>query len=150
MTAVSCAELLSHTGEATQLEQVVETGPGKLAASLTVRPGTAFSLCDGSLAAWAGPELVAQAVSVFANLNYRKGAAPGLGLLLGVRDFRIRPDPFPAGSLLRVEVTESTRDEDGRGVFNCRILRGGEAVAEGRLTVLQPDDPWTTLGEQVL
>ena len=149
MISSRCAELLPHVGGAVLLEQVVAVRDDGLTASMTVRPGTAFSQPDGSLAPWAAPEIMAQAVSAFANLANRRGAAPALGLLLGVRDFQVSSGPFPAGAQLRVEVTESTRDQDGSGVFNCRILREDTVVAEGKLTALQPDDPRATLGEQV-
>jgi predicted hotdog family 3-hydroxylacyl-ACP dehydratase len=144
-----CAELLPHVGDAVLLEQVVAVHDDGLTAAMTVRPGTAFSQPDGSLAPWAAPEIMAQAVSAFANLENRQGVAPALGLLLGVRDLHVSSGPFPVGAQLQVEVTESTRDQDGSGVFNCRILRDDAVVAEGKLTVLQPDDPRTTLGEQI-
>lgn len=149
MTSSRCTGLLPHAGDAVLLEQVFDVRDNGLTASMTVRPGTAFSQPDGSLAPWAAPEIMAQAVSAFANLTNRRGAAPALGLLLGVRDFRVDHRPFPASAQLRVEVTESTRDQDGHGVFNCRILREDAVVAEGKLTVLQPNDPRATLGEQI-
>jgi predicted hotdog family 3-hydroxylacyl-ACP dehydratase len=149
MISSPCAKLLPHADDAVLLEQAFNIRDDGLTASMTVRPGTAFSQPDGSLAPWAAPEIMAQAVSAFANLAKRRGAAPALGLLLGVRDFRVSSGPFPVGAQLQVEVTESTRDQDGHGVFNCRILREDAIVAEGKLTVFQPDDPRATLGEQI-
>ena len=149
MISSHCAELLPHADAAVLLEQAFNIRDDGLTASMTVRPGTAFSQPDGSLAPWAAPEIMAQAVSAFANLAKRRGSAPALGLLLGVRDFHVSSGPFPVGAQLQVEVTESTRDQDGHGVFNCRILREDAVVAEGKLTVLQPDDPRATLGEQI-
>ena len=149
MISSRCAELLPHVGDAVLLEQVVTVRSDGLTASMTVRPGTAFSQPDGSLAPWAAPEIMAQAVSAFANLENRQGAAPALGLLLGVRDLHVSSGPFPVGAELQVEVTESTRDQDGSGVFNCRRSRDDAVVAEGKLTVLQPDDPRAMLGEQI-
>ena len=149
MTATPCAGLLPHAGDAILLEQVFGVRDDGLTASMTVRPGNSFSQPDHSLAPWAAPEIMAQAVSAFANLTNRRGAAPALGLLLGIRDLRVSSDPFPAGAQLHVEVTESTRDQGGHGVFNCRILREDAIVAEGKLTVIEPDDPRATLGEQI-
>lgn len=143
------ASLLAHGPEAVLLDVIDSAGPDRLAASLTVRSGTPFSLDDGSLAAWAGPELMAQAVSAFAGLEAGPRHPPSIGLLLGVRDYRALAGDFAPGTRLSVEVVESTRDEDGRGVFNCRILQAGEVAAEGRLTVFRPDDPWKVLAEQL-
>lgn len=148
MTLPDCRDLLPHARAAVLLERVVEVHAEGLTAAMTVRPGTAFSQPDGSLAAWAAPEIMAQAVSAFANLASRE-RRPAMGFLLGVRNLRILGNPFPAGSSLRVEVTESTRDPEGHGVFNCRVLREGGVVAEGKLTVFQPDDPLAVLGEQI-
>jgi predicted hotdog family 3-hydroxylacyl-ACP dehydratase len=148
VTSPHCRDLLPHAHEAVLLERVVQFHTAGLTAAMTVRPDTAFSQPDGSLAPWAAPEIMAQAVSAFANLSSRN-TPPAVGFLLGVRDLHILGDPFPAGSSLRVEVAESTRDQEGHGVFNCRVLREGEIVAEGKLTVFQPDDPLAALGEQI-
>lgn len=141
--------VLAHGPDATLLKTIEAMGPGSLSASLVVRPGTPFSTADGSLAAWAGPELMAQAVSAFANLEASAEGEPAIGLLLGVRDYRCRVAGFGCGSRLSVEVVESSRDEEGRGVFDCRILDSGQVLAEGRLTVFRPDDPWSVLGGQI-
>lgn len=144
----SPASLLGHGPEAVLLERIDSAGEGRLTASMTVRPDTPYSLQDGSLAAWAGPELMAQAISALANLEAGAQNAGAIGLLLGVRDYRAARAEFPIGARLLVEVIESTRDEDGRGVFDCRILQEDLVVAEGRLTVFRPADAWLILGEQ--
>ena len=141
--------ILAHGPDATLLKTIETMGPGSLTASLVVRPGTPFSAADGSLAGWAGPELMAQAVSAFANLDAPTAGEPLIGLLLGVRDYHCSVEGFGCGSLLSVEVVESSRDEEGRGVFDCRILESGRVLAESRLTVFRPDDPWSVLGGQI-
>lgn len=145
MSLPAVARLLPHEGDAVLLDEVGELRGDGLTAWFTVRPGTAFSEPDGSLAPWAVPEVMAQAVSVFGNLTSTSAPSRDIGLLLGVRACRVDAAGFPAGARLRVEVEESTREPDGRGVFNCRIMRGEDTVAEARLTAFQPDDPWTAL-----
>jgi predicted hotdog family 3-hydroxylacyl-ACP dehydratase len=145
MTLPPVARLLPHEGAAVLLEEVAALREDGLSAWFIVRPGTAFSEPDGSLAPWAVPEVMAQAVSAFGNLTSARAPSRDIGLLLGIRACRIEAGAFAAGSRLRVEVTESTREEDGRGVFNCRIMRGDSIVAEARLTAFQPDDPGVSL-----
>jgi len=141
-------ELVPHQGAALLLDRIESADAGMLTASLTVRPGTAFSNDDGSLAGWAGPEIMAQAVSAFSTLTSGREGGPAIGLLLGARDYRSRLNAFPAGTRLEVSVTESTRDQDGGGVFDCCIRLGAEIVADGRLTVFEPVDPWAILQAQ--
>lgn len=145
----AAASLLPHEGEAVLLDEIAGLREDGLSAWFTVRPGTAFSDPDGSLAAWAVPEVMAQAVSAFGNLTSSRAPSRDVGLLLGVRACRIEAGGCPAGARLRVDVVESTREEDGRGVFNCRIMSGEAVVAEARLTALQPDDPWSALEGQL-
>lgn len=142
-------DCLPHSKEAVLLDAVEHLGPVTLTASCTVRANGRFSLPDGSLASWAAPEIMAQAVSAFANLTRNRGNPPSIGLLLGIRDFRAAAESLPVGTNLRVEVTESSQNEDGSGVFICRISHGDDVVAEGKLTVLQPQDPWATLADQI-
>lgn len=149
MTLPHVASLLPHEGDAILLDEIAALREDGLSAWFTVRPGTAFSNPDGSLAAWAVPEVMAQAVSALGNLAAARAAPRSIGLLLGVRSCCVVAGAFPAGARLRVEVTDSTHEEDGRGVFNCRIMNGAAVVAEARLTAFQPDDPWKALEGQV-
>lgn len=145
----SVAELLPHAGEAVLIEEIRDLRADGLVACMTVRPGSTLSLPDGSIADWAVPEVMAQAVAAFSSLTTHQTAAPGIGLLLGIREFSVSRARFAPGTRLQVDVTETTRDEDSRGVFSCRVSVEGEPVAEGRLTVFEPADPWAALAEQV-
>ena len=107
-----------------------------------VRPGTAYSDRFGHLPAWAGPELMAQAISALSGLRSLRdhGKPAAIGLLLGVRSYRATVEEFRSGEVLDIEVIESSEDEDGMAVFDGRIRRAGEIVASGALTVFQPPD----------
>lgn len=136
--------LVPHGAEAVLLETIEYADQRGLRASLTVRPGTGFSRCDGSLEGWAGPELMAQAVSAFAALRDGNGQ-PSIGLLLGVREYCSDFDSLPAGTPIEVRVQESSSDDQGRGVFNCQIAVAGTVAAAGSLTVFRPADPLSVL-----
>lgn len=136
------SDLTRHRGIAALLDEICRDDESSLAARLTVRPGTAYSDQLGNLPAWAGPELMAQAISALSGLRSlrRCGQPAAIGLLLGVRSYRAAVAEFRPGEVLDVEVTESSEDEDGMAVFDCRIRRAGEVVASGVLTVFQPPD----------
>ena len=149
MTLPGVVCLLPHEGEAVLLDELAELRDDGLAAWFTVRPGTVFSDPDGSLPSWALPELMAQAASAYGNLTSASPHSRNVGLLLAIRSCRIEAGAIAAGTRLWVDVVESTREDDGRAVFNCRIMRGESLVAEARLTALQPTDAWSVLEGQV-
>lgn len=136
------AELLPHRHDAVLLDVVTGAEDHRLAASLVVRPGTAFSDASGNLPGWIGPEILAEAISALSGYRSLKahGHAAGIGLLLGVRGYTATAGEFHPGEQLDVEVIESSEDEEGRAVFDGIIRRGGQVVASGTLTVFQPED----------
>jgi predicted hotdog family 3-hydroxylacyl-ACP dehydratase len=135
-------ELLSHRKDALLLDEILHADDGRLEARLVVRPGTSFSDSAGNLPAWAGPEVMAQAVSALSGWRAlrTRGHLPGIGLLLGIRSYAAPAGDFLRGETLDVEVIESSEDEEGMAVFEGRIRRSGEVLASGTLTVFQPAD----------
>ena len=134
--------LVPHTGDAALLDEIRSIDEHRLEAGLVVRPGTAFSDDAGCLPGWVGPEVMAQAIAALS--GHRSLAASGrpaaIGLLLGVRSYETSVPAFHPGDALIVEVIESSEDEEGRAVFDCRIHRAGHVIASGTLTVFQPAD----------
>ena len=136
------ADLTRHRGSAALLDAIRRDDDFSLEARVLVRPGTAYSDRFGHLPAWAGPELMAQAISALSGLRSlrARGQPAAIGLLLGVRSYRATVDEFRSGEVLDVEVIESSEDEDGMAVFDGTIRRAGEVIASGKLTVFQPPD----------
>ena len=134
--------LVPHKGDAVLLDEIRSIDEHRLEAGLVVRPGTAFSDDAGCLSGWIGPEIMAQAIAALS--GHRSRAASGqpaaIGLLLGVRSYETSVPEFCPGDVLTVEVIESSEDEEGRAVFDCRIHRAGLVLASGTLTVFQPRD----------
>jgi predicted hotdog family 3-hydroxylacyl-ACP dehydratase len=137
------AALIPHVGDAILLDEIRETGQAdRLSASLTVRPGTAFSAADESLPGWIGLEILAQAISAFATLRDGRPEGPAsIGLLLGVRDYRCVRDRFPVGMRLDVEIFESMSDGQALGVFDGTLTSGGVVIAEGIVSACRLADP---------
>jgi len=136
------ATLVSHVGDAVLLDEIRSIGEQRLEAGLVVRPGTAFSDEAGCLPGWVGPEIMAQAIAALSGHRslVKHGRRAAIGLLLGVRSYETSLPEFRPGESLTVDVVESSADEEGRAVFDCRICRGGQPVASGALTVFQPED----------
>ncbi|PVZ15477.1 MULTISPECIES: hotdog family protein [unclassified Pseudomonas] len=132
------AELLPHAGDVILLDAVEHFDDDGILAHATVRPGTPFSDEDGSLPAWVGVELMAQAVAAYAGCRARAKAQPvEMGFLLGTRKYECTVERFPAGSALTLRALRSLEDESGMGVFECH-LEGPGFSAQARLNVYRP------------
>ncbi|MFF7707604.1 3-hydroxylacyl-ACP dehydratase [Pseudomonas sp. NPDC007930] len=132
------AELLPHAGNMILLDGVLRFDDDSLEACATVRPGGPFNDPDGSLPAWAGVELMAQAIAAYAGCRARREGVPiAMGFLLGTRKYSCNVERFPAGSRLTLRALRSLEDESGMGVFECHISGDG-LQAEARLNVYRP------------
>lgn len=149
MRLPAASELVPHRDEALLLDTIDAVRPDGLTASLVVRGRSTFAREDGALPAWAGPEIMAQAVSAFAAFRRGPPYRPKPGLLLGVRRYRCGSSSFAPGATLTVTVCESTRDESGSAVFDSTLAADGQEIAEGMLTVFEPDDVLEALAEQL-
>ncbi|WP_333681691.1 hotdog family protein [Dyella sp.] len=140
MTLWPIAEVVPHAGEMILLDGIVETHSEHIVCTRTIRPGALFVDDDGSLPSWVGVELMAQAVAAWAGCCARAERRPvQMGFLLGTRHYACNVDAFPAGTQLRVEAAREFHNEQGMGVFLCRI-EGPGIHAEARLNVFSPPD----------
>lgn len=134
------AEVVPHAGEMILLDDIEDIEDERIVCTRTIRPDGLFVEADGSLPAWVGVELMAQAIAAWAGCRARAEQRPmQLGFLLGTRHYESNVDTFPAGTHLRVEAVRSFHDEQGMGVFHCRIEADG-IHAEARLNVFSPRD----------
>jgi predicted hotdog family 3-hydroxylacyl-ACP dehydratase len=142
------AELLPHAGEMILIDEVVHYAAESVETRLMVRPGGLFNQADGSLPAWVGIELMAQSVAAYAGCQARQAGLPvELGFLLGTRNFQCNVERFPAGAELRIQALRSLQDDNGMGVFECRLSGPGiEALA--RLNVFRPPQVGSYLQEE--
>lgn len=138
MIAWPIAELLPHAGDMILLDGVCRFDDDSLEAIATVRPGGPFNDADGSLPAWVGVELMAQAIAAYAGCHARQRGVPiEMGFLLGTRKYECNAERFPAGSLLTLRALRSLQDDNGMGVFECH-LDGPGLHAQARLNVYRP------------
>ncbi|WP_114239294.1 hotdog family protein [Dyella sp. C9] len=143
------AEVLPHAGAMILLDRVERYDAESIICVRRIVPGALFVDADGNLPAWAGIELMAQAVAAWSGCHARDAGQPvRLGFLLGTRQYQCNAPAFPAGSELRIEATRTFHGEEGMGAFACRI-EAGDIRAEARLTVFSPPDPATFLASLV-
>ena len=132
------AELLPHAGDMILLDAVERFGDEDVETRATVRPGGLFNREDGSLPAWVGIELMAQSVAAYAGCQARvRGEPVELGFLLGTRSYQCNVEAFVAGADLHIHAIRSLQDDNGMGVFECRLAGPGIA-AFARLNVFRP------------
>lgn len=134
------AELIPHAGDMILLDAVLEHDADHVRCTHKVAADGLLHAADGRLPAWAGVELMAQAIAAWAGCTARaKGRPVRLGLLLGTRQYRCNVTGFPPGSTLTVSARREFSDATGMGVFVCRIEAPG-VLAEAKLTVFSPPD----------
>jgi predicted hotdog family 3-hydroxylacyl-ACP dehydratase len=148
MIAWPLADLLPHAGDMILIDEVLSFDEEQINTRLTVTPGGLFNDEAGNLPAWVGIELMAQSVAAYAGCQARvRGEPVVLGFLLGSRKFECNVDNFPAGSELTIHALRSLQDDNGMGVFECR-LTGPAIEAFARLNVYCPPEPANYLAEE--
>jgi predicted hotdog family 3-hydroxylacyl-ACP dehydratase len=95
---------------------------------------------DGSMPAWIGIELMAQAISAWAGLQaYKAGMPPRKGFLIGTREYASTSSSFTAGNTLFIEVRRVFSDPQGLAAFNCLIRDDSTLFAEAVVKVINVD-----------
>ncbi|MBD8492938.1 hotdog family protein [Pseudomonas syringae] len=147
MIAWPVAELLPHAADMILIDQVLAFDDDSIQTRVTVRPDGLFNTAEGHLPAWVGIELMAQSVAAFAGCQARqRGEAVQLGFLLGTRKYECTVDHFPVGSELTLNALRTLQDDNGMGVFECR-LSGPDLEAFARLSVYCPPNAADYLNE---
>lgn len=140
MTLRAIADVVPHSGDMSLLDTILALDADRIVCTATVRNGGLFNDADDNFPAWAGVELMAQAIAAWAGAHaLDEGRAPRLGFLLGTRHYSCNVDRFPLGSVLRVIAERAFHDDNGMGSFACRIEAPG-IDAQARLSVFSPRD----------
>ena len=96
---------------------------------------------DGSMPAWIGIELMAQAIAAWAGLQaYKAGMPPRKGFLIGTREYTSTCSSFTAGNTLFIEVRKVFSDPQGLAAFNCLIRNDSTMFAEAVVKVINVDN----------
>lgn len=140
MTPWPVETLLPHAGRMIYLDRVIAWDAERIVCERVVRRGDSL-VGPAGLPAWAGVELMAQAIAAWNGCQVlTAGGTVRPGFLLGTRAYRADADVFPLRATLVIEAVRQFHDEDGMGAFACTIDTVG-VHAEARLTVFSPPDP---------
>lgn len=143
----SVLEYLPHQPPMVLIDELIEAGENYAVSRLTVKPTTPFVAQQG-LPAWAGIELMAQTVSLFAGVRgKRQGCPPKIGFLLGTRRYQSSCAFFPMHSELVISVKELYFGETKLGVFEC-IIQSEAGCVTANLNVYEPPNLEQVLKEQ--
>jgi predicted hotdog family 3-hydroxylacyl-ACP dehydratase len=129
-------DLIPHSGSMVLLDRIVSQDDQSLTAELVVRDDGLFGDHE-TVPAWVGIEYMAQTIAAYVGVIARQANLPiRLGFLLGTRRYQSNVAAFKVGSTITIRIEKILQDE-GLGVFNCRIQGDGVEVT-ANLNVYQP------------
>ncbi|MCC6201041.1 MAG: hotdog family protein [Moraxellaceae bacterium] len=145
MQSHSILDLIPHRPPMVLLDEILEQGPEHMRARMRVSNDKMFVDVAGNFPAWAGIELMAQTIAAYGGFQARAQGLPvQVGFLLGTRRYESECAHFPPGTELTISVHKLLIDEQGLGVFECRIDSEAGAIS-ANLNIYQPLDPDTYL-----
>lgn len=148
-------DVIPHRPPMVLIDRIVEASAEHIVTLSRITADKPFVTAAG-MPAWAGIELMAQTIAAYAGVQARQhGEAVRLGFLLGTRRYESDCAFFAPGSTLRIQATRLLMDEQGLGVFECRIESDAGNV-NANLNVFEPHNindylhlpAHTTVGEK--
>ena len=135
----SVVELLPHRPPMVLVDRLISFDATGARVAACLGPDHPFASPRG-VPAHVGIELMAQACGVHVGALARSnGGAVQMGFLLGTRGYVASLDWFAPGVEVEIVVAQMF-NEDGMGVYDCRILLADQEVAAAQLTLYQPKD----------
>jgi predicted hotdog family 3-hydroxylacyl-ACP dehydratase len=118
------------------IDRIVTCNLESLTAEVVVTSNSLFLTQNKQLPAWVIPEYMAQSISAWSGIHrLKRGQKISNGYLLGIRRFTSSQPFFKIGTMLKITVKVTLKDQ-GIGVFDCNMSTDN-ATASGILTVLQ-------------
>lgn len=134
-------QVLPHSGDAILIDEILSFDDESLTARARIKPSGLFNQPDGSLPAWVGLEIMAQAVAAWAGCQARRDRTPvKLGFLVGTRRYECSVPAFAPGLELTIGLRCSFKDESGIGSFECEMRDAHKTVASARLNAYSPSN----------
>lgn len=141
LCALPIESILPHRGSMLLLSRVDAWDEESLAATANPDPAAWYANANGTMSAWIGIELMAQAIAAHVGLlSMRAGEPARPGVLLGSRKYEASVPAFEPGQPLRVDARELLRSTEGHGAYECTISAGGQRLANAVIKVYQPTD----------
>ena len=130
--------LLPHRPPLVLLDGVRRVTDELCHAWLRVSPQAWYAQADGSMPAWFGIELMAQAIAAYSgSSSATQGQPPRIGFLLGTQSYACSLDAFPAGAVIEILARPCFRDDSGLFAFQCELRIADTRIAHSTLKVFQ-------------
>lgn len=143
MTAYpSPGQLLPHRGPAVLIDEILHQDAAGIRVRAAITAGHPFFEAGHGVPAWAGIEMMAQAVAAHAGLlGQRVGRGPRPGMLLGTRRYRADVAWFAEGEALDIYAATAFGQEGGMAACDCRIACDGRILAEATIIIMEGELP---------
>ena len=125
------------------LDRIHGVGAEHIECIVNVGPDAMFADPDGNVPAWVGLELMAQTIAGFIGYHAKVNGEPvKVGFLLGTRQYTADVDCFTNGQILCVRAHRLFMDDNGLGVFECKITDSvsHRLLASSNVNVFLPED----------
>jgi predicted hotdog family 3-hydroxylacyl-ACP dehydratase len=142
MSAVPLDELVPHRPPMRFLDRVIAVSESEITAETIVSKSNPMFNPGRGLPAYAGLEMMAQAVAAIDGMKCRSGGMPPkIGFLLGTRRYRVSCAAFAED--MRLVISARMVFSDGAMMtFECRIEDSeGVEIADASMNVYAPSDP---------
>lgn len=134
-------EVLPHRGTMRLLDEIVSFDDECVLVAASVNAGAWYADGNGSMPAWMGLELMAQAIAAHVGLLARRaGGQARPGVLLGTSRYQAHVDAFAPGARMEIAATLLLRSAEGHGAYDCQIAREGQCMAQAVVKVFEPAD----------
>ena len=134
-------QILPHRGTMLLIDAILAFDDESLTAQAHVQGDAWYADADGAMPAWIGIELMAQAIAAHVGLfEMRAGNPMRPGVLLGSQRYEAHLPAFARDALLRIEVKELLRGDEGHGAYECVIRHADVVAAQAVIKVFRPRD----------
>lgn len=134
-------DLLLHRENMLMLDSVIAFTCESSISEYTPRNNTWYVDTAGNMPAWAGIELMAQAIAAYVGLLKRsQNMPPKQGVLLGTRQYKATVPSFTANIKLQIHINMVYQDVSGLGAYDCMIQQNNKTLATATLKVFEPDN----------
>jgi len=139
---IALDELVPHRAPMRFLDHMIAVGEAEAVAETTVRTDNPLFVPGRGVPAYAGLEMMAQAIAAIDGMKRKAGGLPPkIGFLLGCRRYSVLCEDFEEG--LRLRITANMVFTNGEMFnFDCRIDDDeGRQLARASMNVYAPNDP---------
>lgn len=148
MVSVPLDELVAHRPPMRFLDRVLEVDESNAVAETVVTPNNPLFVPGRGLPAYAGLEMMAQAIAAIDGMKRKlEGLPPKIGFLLGCRRYEVSCNDFAENARLRI-VAKMVFSDGAMFAFECRIEGAdGVELARANMSVYAPADPSAYLND---